>query len=136
MTIRSTIMASAARAQARRRLRVSDRYVRGVEVVYIDQIDGDAITWTTGTGERLTRTREAFLSRNLQKLTAPPMPDGVADLLAAVWAVAGSRQIEPAERLAIINRAFPGLRNVATAEQRPTIDQWLAALRAGEEPQR
>lgn len=128
-------MTSTAREQRGVRVRAGDRFVRGVEVVFVVAVD-DRIEWTVpATGRSFKLPRAAFLGRALRRLAAPPALPEATDLLAAVWAVAGARQIDPHERLAIIARAFPAVLRTASPEERPILSAWLTALRTGVEPQ-
>lgn len=137
MSIQSEVFASTSKAQAGVAVAAGDRFLRGTDVVVVDGVDTKEgrVTWTEPVSGVSTNTDSTtFRERALTRLTAPAPPAGMLSLVAAVWAIVGSRSLATSERLALVAKAFPGLSRLLSADDLATVHGWLTVLRSGKEP--
>lgn len=137
MSVREIIMSSVARQQRGMRVRVGDRFVRGAEVAFVLRAEGGRVTWIVPeTGRQYDAPLTAFLGRKLQRLAPPPDGAATVGILAAAWAIIGTRTLAPEVRLAMLQASLPEAPRSLEGDDRETYLAWVAALRQGEEPRR
>lgn len=131
MSLREDIMQSAARAQRGIRIAANDRFVRGLQVVYVIEV-GEAIRWREeATGQEQSGDRRAFTGRALERLRVPATSAG--GILDTAWSLATMKRTA-ADRVFLLRSTFQ--QADIDIETRAQIDAWIGALRRGEEPTR
>lgn len=132
---RAAMLASVAERQADMAVEPG-MYLRGVAVVQVTAADAKSVAWRdAAAGAAWTLPRASFLSRRVQRLDAPPVPEGLRGVLPSMWALLADARISAAERLRLFRAAFAGAVGTLTAEEDALVAGWLTALRAGHEPE-